>query len=143
VETGVFSVPDPPPPEPKDIMGYRQRAAEPGFDRVRSAMEEWSKTLPVRDRLALERSHKAFNQAYDHFRSLHSGVAQVTRASLERELASRESRKDAARSISSGAAPDEGVARHQMAQRDADKLVRRIRQGDRDAEVLLAKRYVE
>jgi hypothetical protein len=146
VQTGQLEAPAPPPkPEPEDIMGYRLRSRDPEFQTIREAMGEWAVTLPQYEASQLESNHRVFNQAYDRFKeaqaknspSLPPQKSVATKEVAEAVLATKELRKDAARTEKAGlhTDPDPNKPRQQR----IALLQKRSRQGDLNASVELAR----
>ncbi len=151
VQSGQIDAPKPPPPpEPEDVMGYRLRSEEPEFTEIHEAMKEWAATLPVYEAAALNDNHRVFNMAYDRFKAARGAKKETTPpatepvkiATPEKEvvkavLATKEKIKESARSESPGVQPAETDAVRARQKREAD-LRKRMRNGDRNAEVELA-----
>lgn len=149
VQSGQIESPAPaPPPSPEDVMGYRLRTEEPEFDQIRTAMNDWSVTLPVYERQELERNHRVFNMAYDRFKAARGTKTLPkpeevkppvqTKEEIEAVLATKERIKENARSEKPGVQPEETDRVKDMRQKEAG-LRKRMRQGDRNAEYELAK----
>ena len=149
VQSGQIEAPAPaPPPSPEDVMGYRLRTEEPEFDVIRTAMNDWSVTLPIYERQELERNHRVFNMAYDRFKAARGTKAPPKpeevkppvqpKEVVEAVLATKERIKENARSEKPGVQPEETDRVRDIRQREA-VLRKRMRQGDRNAEYELAK----
>jgi hypothetical protein len=70
IQSGEIEPPDQPArPNPEDVIGYKLREQEPDFEEIRGAMREWAATLPAYESDILATNHKAFNEAYDRFKT--------------------------------------------------------------------------
>ena len=102
------------PPANEDVIRYRLRAQEPEFGEIRSKMVAWAATLPDSEAEILNNSHKAFVDAYDHFKSTRKTVAPapapiptVPNKVVEKAIAAKEVIKAQARVEGPGDAPQE------------------------------------
>ena len=147
IQAGEIEKPAPPPkPEPEDIMGYRLRQRQANFGAIREAMGEYAITLPQYEAQLLESNHRVFNQVFDRFeaasRQNESANPQnkvvATKEVAEAILATKEIRKDSARSERSGLHPAEFDSEKATKQRVAI-LQRKSRAGDLNASIELAR----
>ena len=69
VQFGEIADPNPPPRvSPADIMGRKDRLADPNAEEIILAMNEYAATLPSRDAELLDSNHVIFNKVFDEFR---------------------------------------------------------------------------
>ena len=122
VELGTIEAPrTAQPPSPEDVIGFRMRQQEPEFADIQLAISEWAATLPVYEAEILNSNHRAFNDAYDRFKSVKK--ARVLEATpppppllapvkpdpkvMEKNLQAKEISKDVARLETPGGTPPE------------------------------------
>ncbi len=137
VAMGDIPAPTPPPaPASEEIIRYRLRTQEPEFGEIRSQMIAWAATLPDAEAEILNNSHKAFNDAYDHFKSTRKTPAAapppppvVPKKEVEKAIAAKEVIKEQARVEPPGGAPEEVNPK-----REWEKEDRRLRRAVRERE---------
>jgi len=102
------------PPANEDVIRYRLRSQEPEFADIRSQMVAWAATLPDSEADILNNSHKAFVDAYDHFKSTRKTVAPAAppiptapNKTIDKAIAAKEVIKAQARVEGPGDAPQE------------------------------------
>jgi hypothetical protein len=110
----------PPPAAPTqptsaDVIRYRLRAAEPEFNEIKSRMVAWAATLPDGEQDILNSDHKAFVDAYDHFKATRKAPTTaptppapvVPKKEVEKAIANKEVAKANARVEPPGGATEE------------------------------------
>lgn len=125
-------------PASEEIIRYRLRTQEPEFGEIRSQMIAWAATLPDAEAEILNNSHKAFNDAYDHFKSTRKAPTPaapppppvVPKKEVEKAIAAKEVIKEQARVEPPGGAPAE-VDPSKEYQKEYRRLQRAVRSGEK------------
>ena len=127
-------------PANEDVIRYRLRAEDPEFQEIRAKMAEWAATLPDQEADILNTSHKAFVDAYDHFKSTRKAPASavpptpvvVPKKEVEKAIANKEVIKQQARVESpGGAAPVEDEDPKRAWEKEDRRLQKAVRSRER------------
>jgi hypothetical protein len=148
VQAGEIDGPSPaPPPTEKDIAGYFKRVKDPDFSEIAPAMDAYLKTRPQYEAQDVLTNHREFNRVYDNLKAARAELNPpapqtptpiATKEVAEAVLATKEIRKDSARSERSGLHPAEFDSEKAAKQRVA-VLQKKSRAGDLNASIELAR----
>jgi hypothetical protein len=131
-----------PPVTPEAVVGYRRRLSTPGSAEILQLVRDYAETLPEEQKEVLDNNHAAFNEVFDKIASLNPPPPpRVSRRMAERTLRHHEQLVDAGRSLRSGVLP-EAMSDDPLKWKAAEVLKKRIRAGDRDSEISLAKIFL-
>jgi len=131
-----------PPITPEAVVGYRRRLSTPGSAEILQMVKDYAAELPEHQRQIIDSNHQVFNEVFDKIAALNPAPPpRVSRRMAERTLRHHEQLVDAGRSLRSGVLP-EATADDPSRWKTAETLKRRIRAGDRDSEIQLAKLLV-
>jgi hypothetical protein len=116
IATGELPAPTPPPPVQGDeVIRYRLYTQDAEFKEIHSQLLAWSATLPPAEMEILNTSHKAYNDAYSHFKANRKASAApvvttpVPNKAVEKAIANKEVAKQLAKvEPPGGATPEEG-----------------------------------
>lgn len=137
VAVGDIPAPSPPPTPSEDVIRYRLRTQEPEFEEVRTQMVAWAATLPDKEAEVLNSSHKAFVDAYDHFKSTRKSPAATPPSSpavkkdVEKAIAAKEVIKQQARVEPPGGASQDTPDPHKAWVKEDRRLQAANRKGER------------
>jgi hypothetical protein len=99
----------PPLPDPGDVAGYYERNSRPDWEFVNRQVSDYVALLPSEEAEAITTNHRAYNEIFDRFAEANRPAqpspppsSRPAKEIIDKILAARESRKDAARSESAG-----------------------------------------
>jgi hypothetical protein len=131
-----------PPVTPEAVVGYRRRLSTPGSAEILQMVKDYAAELPEHQRQIIDSNHQVFNEVFDRIASLNPPPPpRVSRRMAERTLRHHEQLVDAGRSLRSGVLP-EAMSDDPLKWKAAEVLKKRIRAGDRDSEISLAKIFL-
>lgn len=141
VEMGEIQAPAPAPmPDSTDVIKYRLRTQEPEFNEIRQQMIAWAATLPDEEAELLNNSHRAFVDAYDHFKTISKRTTLppapaapapvVPKKDIEKVIAAKEVIKKEARVEPPGDAPVE-VDPNEKWEKEDRRLRNAVRRGEK------------
>jgi hypothetical protein len=131
-----------PPITPEAVVGYRRRLSTPGSAEILQMVKDYAAELPEHQRQIIDSNHQVFNEVFDRIASLNPPPPpRVSRRMAERTLRHHEQLVDAGRSLRSGVLP-EAMSDDPLKWKAAEVLKKRIRAGDRDSEISLAKIFL-
>ena len=133
-------------PSNADVIRYRLRAQEPEFQEIRNQMSEWAATLPDQEADILNSDHKAFVDAYDHFKNMRkapvaapppSAPVLIPKKEVEKAIANKEVIKQQARvEPPGGATPLEEEDPKRAWEKEDRRLQKAVRSGERSVTYL-------